>query len=91
MVRNRIRIYKTILVCSSESKPPAGLYEGLIIYVSSAEQRSPLVALHPNICIAVDPKGGLDTEGQYLTDMAKDKSWQPPHVWRATNEFKCTG
>ncbi len=91
MVRNWKIISKTILVCSSESNPPAGLYEGLIIYVSSAEQRSPLVALHPNICIAVDPKGGLDTEGQYLTDMAKDKSWQPPHVWRATNEFKCTG
>ncbi len=74
-----------------KANPPAGLYEGFIIYVSSAEQWSPQVALHPNICIAVDPKGGLDTEGQYLTDMAKDKSWQPPHVWRATNEFKCTG
>lgn len=50
------------------------LHEGFIIYVSGAEQWTPLVALHPNICIAVDPKGGLDTEGQYLTDMAKDKS-----------------
>lgn len=44
------------------------------IYVSNVEQWTPLVALHPNICISVDPKGGMDAEGQYLTDMAKDKS-----------------
>lgn len=53
---------------------PADLCDALCIYVSNVEQWTPLVALHPNICITVNPKGGQDAEGQYLTDMAKDKS-----------------
>ncbi len=61
MVRNCIRKCKNNF-SALKANPPAGLYEGFIIYVSSAEQWSPLVALHPNICIAVDPKGGLDTK-----------------------------